>query len=317
MPNILFLNHTDKQCGVYQFGLRVFNIVKKSTENQYIYKEVTNVNIYNQALGEIEELKGIIYNFHNTTMSWLSPSTIQRKVMNVGMVHESNSFGMFDKLCELDPTAVLGQNQYKIPRPIFENVDFDIQRLTSSTPVIREFITSYLGSSIPIYGSFGFGFRNKGFDKLIKMVNDTHEEAIIKMVIPQAKYGHYSQESQDLKHDCLRIPVKKGIQIFITNEFFSEEEILIFLHSNTMNIFLYDDMPGRGISSAVDYAISAKKPIGISTSYMFRHIYNDKICLYRTPISESMKYSQDIVNKFLEDNSHKVMIASMDAIVRS
>jgi hypothetical protein len=84
-----------------------------------------------------------------------------------------------------------------------------------------------------------------------------------------------------------------------------------------MNIFLYDDMHGRGISSALDYAVSAKKPIGISNSHMFRHIYSDKICLYRTPISECMKNSDEIVNKFLDENSHKVMINSFDAIVRS
>jgi hypothetical protein len=60
---------------------------------------------------------------------------------------------------------------------------------------------------------------------------------------------------------CFQKNIKPGILLLITHDFFSTNEILTFLQSNTMNIFLYDQMHGRGISSAIDYAISVKKPI--------------------------------------------------------
>ena len=41
---VLFLNHKIQSCGVYQYGLRVFNIMKKSYTYTYIYKEIDNYN---------------------------------------------------------------------------------------------------------------------------------------------------------------------------------------------------------------------------------------------------------------------------------
>ena len=35
---------------------------------------------------------------------------------------------------------------------------------------------------------------------------------------------------------------------------------LYFLKSNSMNIFLYDTMVGRGTSSVIDYALSVNTP---------------------------------------------------------
>ena len=76
------------------------------------------------------------------------------------------------------------------------------------------------------------------------MVNEQYDHAVIKIIITQAKYANYSTEAIDIKNECMSIPVKSGIRVMITNEFFSEQEILMFLHCNTMNLFLYDKMDG-------------------------------------------------------------------------
>jgi SAM-dependent methyltransferase len=39
-----------------------------------------------------------------------------------------------------------------------------------------------------------------------------------------------------------------------------------------MNVFLYEDTAGRGLSSAVDNALAVKRPIAVSNSSMFRHV---------------------------------------------
>ncbi len=70
---------------------------------------------------------------------------------------------------------------------------------------------------------------------------------------------------------------------------------------------MYDKMPGRGISSTIDYALSVKKPIGISDSYMFKNIYSDDICLYKTPIREIMNNSQATIDKFCDEYSNEKM----------
>lgn len=313
---ILFLNHSDKECGVYQYGKRLFNIIQKDKDIQYLYKEITNILEYHTLIEKMKHISGIIYNYHSTTMNWLTSQTIQKKVINIGIPHESNTT-MFDKLCELDTTKQITENEYKIPRPIFEDTDFVIEKLKYSKSSIHDFITSYSDTTIPIFGSFGFGFRNKGFDKIINMVNEQYDHAIIKIIITQAKYANYSTEAHDIKMECMNIPVKDGIRVLITNEFFSDEEMLLFLKYNTMNLFLYDKMNGRGISSTIDYAISAKKPIGISDSYMFRHIYSDEICVYKTSLAQCMIQSNEVISRFLLENSHTEMINVFNSIINN
>jgi hypothetical protein len=72
-----------------------------------------------------------------------------------------------------------------------------------------------------------------------------------------------------------------------------------------MNIFLYDTMHGRGVSSTIDYALSVKKPLAISDSYMFRNIYSDEICLYKKPIRECLMKSKPYISQFLEKYSNE------------
>lgn len=56
----------------------------------------------------------------------------------------------------------------------------------------------------------------------------------------------------------------------------SNDEILDFLNKNTVNIFLYDNMPGRGLSSTIDYAVSVDTPLIVNNSNMFRHLLSDR-----------------------------------------
>jgi len=310
MLNILFLNHSSKFCGVYQYGLRVSTILSKSTDINYIYKEINTLNEYNSII-KSDSFSGIIYNYHGSTMRWLNKDTIQKTVINIGMPHES-LHNMFDIIVDLDPFSNSPSNYYKIPRPIFENIKFD---LTNSTSVNRNFITEYIGTNIPIFGSFGFGFSNKGFDKIIKMVNDQYDEAVIKLIITNPTFYADPREAFNIGNKCKAMTVKPGIKVMVTHEFFSDDEVLCFLNSNTMNIFLYDTLSGRGISSVIDYALSIKKPIGISDSFMFRHVYSDKICLYKTPIKDCLQNTAEL-DAFREKNSNHNLITTFDTIIK-
>jgi len=44
--NIIFFNHSKKNCGVYQYGYKMYNILKKSQKNNYFYEEIDNFNEY-------------------------------------------------------------------------------------------------------------------------------------------------------------------------------------------------------------------------------------------------------------------------------
>ena len=248
-------------------------------------------------------------------MPWLNTTSISRHVKNIGIPHESSG-SMFDIICNIDPDqADNKQTTFSIPRPIFENVDELLMNTTVESESIHTFITSYTDTDIPIFGSFGFGFENKGFDKLIKLVNESYDAAVIKLVIPQAFFDPVQNRTDIMRSICTSIPMKDDIKLMICSEFFSNEDILRFLKSNTMNIFMYDTMHGRGISSTIDYALSVKKPLGISDSYMFRNIYSDSICLYKTSIKDCIQNSTEYCNKFLDAYSSQRMISIFKSII--
>jgi hypothetical protein len=281
--NVLFINHDLVNCGVYQYGLNVFHILKKTNNINYIYKEINSIDHYNKILDELTDINYIIYNYHNSTLYWLNKSNIQKKIKNIGIMHESY-FDGFDYYIDIG-----NMNNY-IPRPIFENLD---DLIISNEN--KDFI-NYKEDNIPIIGSFGFAFHSKCFEKIVKMVNEQYDYAIIKMVITQPFFQYNDEVFQDIKQKCLDENKKPNIKILITNDFFSNDEILLFLKSNTINMFLYDDLKGRGLSSVIDYAISVKKPFGISNSFMFRHVYSDEICLY----NKSIQYVIDNTDKYRE-----------------
>ena len=320
--NVLFLNHKRYNCGVYQYGKRLYSILKKTETINYIYKEVDCFEEYSMLLQTHTDLHAILYNYHCSTMGWLNQTTIQRKVQNIGIPHEVQSSLLvpgfiFDKICNINPDDPKNDSTvFSIPRPIFENVDEMLINCPVGSDSIHEFISSYTDTSVPIFGSFGFGFDNKGFDKIIRLVNDVYDNAVIKFVIPTAFFDPVHNRTDIMRNICMNIPRKEGIKLMINHEFFSNEDILRFLKSNTMNIFMYDKMNGRGISSTIDYALSVKRPLGISDSYMFRNIYSDTICLYKTSIENCINVSTEYCSKFLEKYSYPIMINTFRDILR-
>jgi hypothetical protein len=313
---VIFFNHSVINCGVYQYGKRVYNIIKNDTNINYIYKEVNNIEDYINYINENPELKFIIYNYHSSTMTWLNSENIQRKVKNIGIPHESSG-SMFDIICDIDPNGIKSSIRFPLPRPIFENIDFNniLKKLPDS--INKKFITEYTDKDIKIFGSFGFGFTNKGFDKIIHYVNEQYDKAVIKLIIPTAHFDPNSNTALQMVEICNNVKRKEGIKLMISNNFFTEEELLLFLHSNTMNIFMYDRMNGRGISSTIDYALSVKKPLGISDSYMFKNIYSDDICLYKNKIDICLNNSLNHCPQFVEKYSHDNMINTFRSIIMS
>jgi len=311
---VLFLNHKIENCGVYQYGLRLYNILMNSQNIEYIYKEIDCLAEYQKCINENPSNVFIIYNYHSSTMNWLNNGNIQKRVKNIGIPHESPEH-LFDIICNIDPKGEENVNHYSLPRPIYENIDEIISKHEIKNENIKEFITKYTDTDIPIFGSFGFGFENKGFDKIVKMVNEQYERAVIKLVIPIAHFDPNPHTVQIMRNRCFNQSLKPGIILMISHDFFSNEEILFFLKSNTMNIFLYDEMKGRGISSAVDYALSVKRPLGISNSYMFKNIYSDEICLYKNSIEYCLNNSLDYCKYFLEEYSHKNMINKFESLL--
>ena len=274
---ILFINHKKSQCGVYNYGKRLCTIWKNSLYLEFDYIEINSLEEYNDII--FSNYNYIVYNYHILTMQWLTNDTITKITKNVGILHECTS-DLFD--CLLDTAS-------DIPRPLFNEIP---NKIKSNNETIINFLEYGKEDNIPIIGSFGFGFINKGFDKIVKYVCEEFDNAIIKFVIPYSTFGDpLGDQAQYISNVCYQINNKPNIKIRIIHEFLDDEDILYFLNNSTINLFLYDHMYGRGISSVIDFALSVNKPIGISNSYMFRHIYDDSICIYKQSITHCIHNS--------------------------
>jgi hypothetical protein len=64
-------------------------------------------------------------------------------------------------------------------------------------------------------------------------------------------------------------------------------------------MFLYDDMPGRGLSSTIDCAVSVDTPLIVNNSNMFRHLLSD-----RPEISIENNSINGILNMGIESVQH-------------
>ncbi len=310
---VLFLNHKEQACGVYQYGIRIYDILKKSPLVSYIYCEISEHDEYVKCLTTYQHSK-IIYNYNSATMPWLNSTNIQKIVKNIAIPHESE-YTMFDIILNINPAEPERLNYYSIPRPIYENVQNLIDNYKIEDIEIENFI-DYKKENTPIFGSFGFGFHNKGFDKVVEIVNTFCNRAIIKLLITTPKFAGEDFETNFVKLIKRVETLKKpGVDIIIFRKFFTNEELLKFLSSNTANIFLYDPMVGRGISSTIDYAISVNVPIVISDSYMFRHIYSDEICIYKNNLVDCINNYRRILPTLLSKYRHKHLIEKVDSIV--
>ena len=303
--NVLFLNHKKQQCGVYQYGIRLFNILKTTDKYNHYYDEIDCLEEYQKLFNKYKNIDIVIYNFHEVTMPWLNKNTINNTVINIGIMHETN-VEYFNARINLDPTFKDCENHFSIGRPIFHNTEKMLKKYTPSTDSIHNFI-HYKKVDVPTFGSFGFGQPHKKFEYIVKLVNEQYNEAIIKFVMPLADFipnrEHYNHM---VREACLRHMKKPDIQLMITYEFFTNEDILCFLNSNDMNMFLYES---NGYPSSVtDYALSVNKPIGISNYPIFKHIYSDEICLSETSIKDCMENSRHHCDKYVEIYSKKNMI---------
>ena len=272
-----------------------------------IYKEIGSVEEYNSFIVE-GNYNLIFYNYHSSTMTWLCQHSIQKKVPNVGITHESSK-ALFDYNIEIDPSS---KDDFSIPRPLF---DININEISFSNNNIEEFSKLHQNENIPIIGSFGFGFDYNKYIRVVEYANQEFDNAVIKMIIPFAFFGDNEGYLAKSVTDICKNKAKEGIKIYIINEFIEENDLLKFLESNTINLFLYDPMFNRGPSSTIDYALSTSRPLGISDCDMFRHIYDDSICIYKTSIKYCIENSVEYISKIKKLYSHENLINKINYII--
>lgn len=295
---VLFVNSTQMQCGCYSYGERSFNILSRSQKYNFIYGRPENKTDYEKLLVEWAP-HAVIYNYHPLTMSWLNffPNVGTKHMV---LHHEGSMPSYLHPYCWLnvDSTIPDSPDEYSIPRPIIE------------TPV------SHASNKIPVIGSFGMSFGNKGFGRIVKMVNDQFDEAVIRLHMPRAYYGDRNGEARaEVIPGCFNEMRKPAIKLEISDVWLDDDSLLMFLSENDLNIFLYDEMVGRGLSSVIDYALSVDTPLAINDSFMFRHIQRPEINVANKTLQEIINQGVEPLKEFRELWSNKNFLEKYESIL--
>jgi len=304
MKKILFINHKITACGVYQYGLRTGNTIKKSLLSNIIYVEVDSVQEYNSLITE-HNPSVIIYNNHGPVMPWLSRNLIisYPNIIHVGILHEGNSalnYG-YNYYISQDPTINDTENIFSVPRPLlsYDNITYPVTTITT-------------------INSFGFSFSDKGFKRVIDIVCSQLDDAIINLHMTTAHFDRPKEETEKVLSECQNSINKTGVKLNITRDFLNENELLNFLASGDINLFPYDSHSGRGISSVIDYALSVDRPIAITKSNMFRHIIGStpSICIEDRSLIDIIKSGVEPIKKYKEYWSNNRLIEKYDYIIK-
>ncbi len=284
--NILFVSHTPKQCGVYEFGKNLFEAIQKSEKYNFIKVECESKHDLDKAIIK-NKPDAIFYNYHPAVMPWVCTKKTKGiyknniseiELMQIAMIHEITQ--------KVADNASNRRDKYLQGDPAFQwNSLFDFYVAADPTLLLKNEIVFKTGRLIPDYhnnfaepevltvGSFGFGTANKGFEKIIEKVQEEFDEAIIRLNIPFANFGDSDgAHAKKIAAECKKRIRKDGIKLEISHSFLNDDELLGFLAQNTINVFLYEDKQNRGISSTLDFALAVKRPLALSGSTMFRHI---------------------------------------------
>jgi SAM-dependent methyltransferase len=263
----LVVSHKGDHCGVYQYGRNLFETLLNDKAIDWSYIECSSFEELQTAV-RLGKPDAILFNHHPSTMPWLTSAPLaDLEATLFGLLHQvdqaiadRDGAAPFDFLICLDPTLVPRKpGMLRAPRFLPASLE--------ALPPLPDVFT---------IGSFGFATPGKGFERLCSLVDAQFERARIRLNLPRHDDPNIVPDNwiAEVVEKCQKAITRPGIELVVTHHFFNNKQIVEFLTSNTMNAFLYDNLPSNGISSCADFALAAGRPFALTRSSMFRHLFH-------------------------------------------
>lgn len=280
-------------CGVGQLG----NLLGQTLTQHPLY----NFNVlYSDSVAEVithlvresYAYDAIVYNYHPGTTPWMAQLGLRRShphIKHIRIWHDSHN-GVADKWISNNTfqSSVLS-GTWDNPNNFNYSNDPNWEYLLMFDPTLTGneyvFITNrimpasptveYKELEKPKIGFHGFGISHKGIARLAAMVQNEFDEATLRLHIPAAYYGGpYHYNAQNRIAEVNQIITKPGINVEATFDIWDNQTIVNMLAQNTINCYLYDYLDKAGLSSSIDFALAARRPIASTRSHQMRHLWN-------------------------------------------
>lgn len=328
---ILFISHQKTQCGVYEFGKNITDVLCDSKRYDFIRVECASLAELQAAI-EKNNPTAIIYNYHPSVLPWVAVKICPRlyknnifsiKIPQIGIIHEGTQ-SLADTAAPHKARFLLGRGS-RLINSLFDFYISSDPNLLLKNPIVYKtgrlvprYQNNFSVPEKPVFGSFGFGTPNKGFEDIVRLVQQEFDEGEIRFNIPAADFGDQSgAAARQIEENCRKILTKPGIKLVITHDFFDAAGVLDFLARNTINIFLYKDMTARGVSSVIDNCLAVQRPIAISDSTMFRHMLgvSPSICVKHNSLATIINNGFAPLQKFYDEWSPANLLWDYERIV--
>lgn len=316
-PKILYVNHKAQKCGVYEFGKMIGNTVTASQLFDFVYCECDSWVEFKEIYDRLRP-NAVIYNYHPCTMPWISnpveedgylqAQSCAIDAVQIGTIHEvyqasadSASSRVFDYHIAPDPTLLLRN-------PIVYKTGRLVPRC-NLTATANKVVT---------VGSFGFATSGKCFERIVRQVQSEFDDAVINLNLSFSRYmDEKGVEARKVADAIRKEVVKPGICLNITHHHLDENELLSFLAANDINVFLYDYQERRGLSSVVDWALAVHRPIAITKSCLFRHLFTcyPSLCVEDHSLREIIANGTRAVDSLYEEWSPECLVWDYERIM--
>lgn len=242
----LFVNQaSSKQCGIYQYGLAIREALLRSDNNPLDYIESDHAEPVVQMIRR-QRYNTVVLNYNAGVFGWATPDMFgDAKVAFI--IHDATQFHNY-----------LPIPQDALSRPLRPRLEVQPKVLPNTI------------------GSFGFAFESRGYHNLIEAIAKEYDSATLRLHLPSNSSTGTTASS--VTH---RFRNNDKVKVELTTSFMSPEQLIFWLAQNELNFFPVTDNYSVGISSRIDWAISAMRPFAVTKSTLFRHIYNanDTVCI--------------------------------------
>jgi hypothetical protein len=266
--SVIFINHVKSQCGVYEIGKRIFDLIdKKTLPVKYFETSVNGLNEYLKII-ETEKPDFILYNYFSVTLPYLNKSLFKMfpNIKHIGIIHDPLTPQMIDFYNNTFDCWVIHDQT---------NKSISNNKFTTVRPIRRfEKLEKKPNGTLQI-GSHGFSVSPwKMFDKIIDLINHEFDEVVINMNITQATFGGY--EDPKRFDNWRKLITKKNVHLNITNTYYeTENELINYLSKNDLNVYFYNP-PHEfvGVGGSADLAVSSQSSLVVNNTYMYRHFHD-------------------------------------------
>jgi hypothetical protein len=179
----------------------ITDVLRNSKRYRFIRAECSSLAELHAAIAENNPAI-IIYNYIPAVLPWVATKISYRfylsniasiKIPQIGIIHDVTQ-DVADTAINYK-TKIIFDSKYHQINSLFDYYIAPDPTLLLRNPIVYKtgrLIPSYQNnfslSSKPIIGSFGFGTPNKRFEKIVQLVQEEYEEAVIRFNIPAADW---------------------------------------------------------------------------------------------------------------------------------